>query len=201
MAQPKHGNPAYRLLAQRPLPAATLTVVALMLSGLPVTAFAGNCDATGKLKFLGATADSAHSVWLSATSAGAFKLDAAQGNQTVDSWNRGRRGLRVSISPVVSNGNGGTHKLYEDGGNKDCLLDTQNQQGGIIFPPTRPQRPPIPLTPQVPSKPPEGVTPPVAVVPSLPGGVTPPIGTLPPTGVTPSLHGGIVPPCAAFPSL
>jgi len=169
MSKTKYGNPAHRLLAQRPLPAATLTVVALMLSGLPVTAFAGNCAATGKLKFLGATADSAHSVWLSATSAGAFKLDAAQGNQTVDSWNRGRRGLRVSISPVVSNGNGGTHKLYEDTGGNGCLLDTQNQQGGFVFPPNRPQRPPIPLTPHLPSKPPEGVTLPIAVLPSLPG--------------------------------
>ena len=35
----------------------------------------------------------------------------------------------------MSNGNGGTHKLYDTTGNKDCLLDTQNQKAGITLPP------------------------------------------------------------------
>jgi len=163
------------------------------------------------LRFLGTTTDSTRSVWISGTSAGAFRLEAAQGNQTVDAWSKGRRGLRVSISPVVSNGSGGTHKLLEDTGGNGCLLDTQNQQGGFVFPPVvRPPgsvRPPIGTLPPSGIKPtlPGGVTPPIGTLPpsgikpTLPGGVTPPIGTLPPSGVMPTLPGGVTPPIATLP--
>ena len=162
------------LLAPRPLFALKLSMAALALSGLPATAGAAQCSAAGNLRYLGTTTDSTRSVWISGTSAGAFRLEAAQGNQAVDAWSKGRRGLRVSISPVVSNGNGGTHKLYEDTGGNGCLLDSQNQQGGFVFPPIA--RPPGSV------RPPIGTLPPSGVMPALPGGVTPPIGTLPPSG-------------------
>ena len=150
-----------------------------------MAAHAKQCDAEGRLRFLGTGANGEQSVWVSRTSTGAFRLDAAQGNQTVDTWSKNRRGLHLSLSPVVSNGNGGTHKLYSS---DDCLLDTQNQKNGFVFPPgiTRPPsfRPLIPLTPSVP------------VLPELPGGVTPPIGTLPPGTLTP---GAVQPPIATLP--
>ena len=166
-------------------------MAALALSGLPATAGAAQCSAAGNLRYLGTTTDSTRSVWISGTSAGAFRLEAAQGNQTVDAWSKGRRGLRVSISPVVSNGNGGTHKLYEDTGGNGCLLDTQNQQGGFVFPPV--VRPPGSV------RPPIGTLPPSGVMPTLPGGVTPPIGTLPPSGIKPTLPGGVTPPIGTLP--
>ena len=48
---------------------------------------------------------------------------------------RNARAFTCSVSPVVSAGNGGTHKLYELGDGKPCLIDTQNQKGGFNFPP------------------------------------------------------------------
>ncbi|RVM46301.1 autotransporter domain-containing protein [Sinorhizobium meliloti] len=93
-------------------------------------AFAANCNSRGGLAYLGNTQEATRSVWLSGTSAGSFSLEAAQGNQTVDTWNKSRRGLHLSLSPVVSSGNGGTHKLYDTSTGKPCLLDTQNQKRG-----------------------------------------------------------------------
>jgi len=192
----------------------------LALSALPTLGHAAQCDGNGQLRYLGNSAEGDRSVWLSSTSAGTFRLDAAQGNQTVDTWSKGQRGLRVSLSPVVSSGNGGTHKLYANG---NCILDAQNQKDGFVFPPgiTRPPsfRPLIPITPTVPALPalPDGVTPPIGTLPpetltpmmpskpSLPGGVTPPIGTLPPETLTPtmpskpSLPGGVTPPIGTLP--
>jgi outer membrane autotransporter protein len=169
---------------------------------------------------LGTSSDESRSVWLSSTTAGNFRLDSAQGNETVDSWSKTKRGLRLSFSPNVSNGNGGTHKLYNS---DDCLLDTQNQKGGIVFPPniTRPPsfRPANPVTPTIPALPnlPAGVLPPIGALPPgtltptmptmphLPGGVVPPIGKLPPGTLTPTmpskpeLPGGVVPPIGTLP--
>lgn len=104
-----------------------------------VDAFAANCSSRGGLAYLGNTQGATRSVWLSGTSAGSFGLDAAQGNQTVDTWSKSKRGLHLSLSPVVSNGNGGTHKLYDLSGGKPCLLDTQNQVRGLIPDITWPQ--------------------------------------------------------------
>jgi hypothetical protein len=123
----------------------------------------------------------------------------------------------------VSQGNGGVHKLYDTGGNKDCLIDSQNQKGGIQLPPhivlpggvkppigtLPPQRPPQGIMPGLPI----GVTPPIGTVPpqrppqgitpGLPIGVTPPIGTVPPQrppqGITPELPGGVTPPIGTVP--
>lgn len=72
-------------------------IATLLLSGFSLTALAKSCDSNGNLRFVGTTADSTRSVWLSATSAGAFRLDSAQGNQTVDSWSKSRRGLHLSL--------------------------------------------------------------------------------------------------------
>ena len=187
----------------------------LATSLLSSTALAGNnCGATGNLSFLGTSANGGKSVWLSNTSAGSFNLVAAQGNQTVDAWTKGKSGLHLSLSPVVSNGNGGTHKLNSVNSNGNCLLDTQNQKGGFIFPdsliPPGSLRPPIggpvtPITPMLPG----GVTPPIGqvpviplpITPMLPGGVTPPIGVIPaPTPITPMLPGGVTPPIGVIPA-
>jgi hypothetical protein len=159
-----------------------LLALAVSLAVLAATGFsslvqAKSCNSQGNLRFVGTTADSARSVWLSATSAGAFRLDSAQGNQTVDSWRKNRRGLHLSLSPNVSNGNGGTHKLYDDSSSGGCLLDTQNQIGGFVLPPT--------FIPPTIARPPIGTLPPSGLMPTLPGGVTPPIGTLPPEGLEP----------------
>ncbi|MEI6204183.1 MAG: hypothetical protein WCP68_19730, partial [Enhydrobacter sp.] len=145
--------------------------MALFVGGGSAQALADNCSTTGNLFFLGATSNGSNSVWLSNTSAGSFRLDAAQGNTTVDTWMKTNPGLNVSISPFVSNGNGGTHKLYDNSGNGKCLLDTQNQKGGITLPPHL-------LLP--PGKPPGIPVPPIAklfpsfLTPMLPGRVTPP---------------------------
>ena len=201
-------------------PTFNFVLTAIAVSLLPMAAHAKQCDAEGRLRFLGTGANGEQSVWVSGTSAGTFRLEAAQGNQTVDTWSKNRRGLHLSLSPVVSNGNGGTHKLYSS---DDCLLDTQNQKNAFVFPPgiTRPPsfRPLIPLTPSVPVLPelPGGVTPPIGTLPpgtltptvptkpNLPGGVTPPIGTLPPDTLTPTvptkpnLPGGVTPPIGTLP--
>ena len=198
------------------------TTVILVVSGLPMVSEAKQCTGNGQLRFLGTSAGNERSVWLSSTAAGAYRLDAAQGNQTVDSWSKNKRKLHVSLSPVVSNGNGGTHKLYTS---DDCLLDTQNQKNTFVFPPsiTRPPsfRPPTPLTPTLPTLPnlPGGVTPPIATLPpqtltptlptlpNLPGGVTPPIATLPPQTLTPTLPtlpnlpSGVTPPIGTLPEV
>ena len=172
------------------------TTVILVVSGLPMVSEAKQCTGNGQLRFLGTSAGNERSVWLSSTAAGAYRLDAAQGNQTVDSWSKNKRKLHVSLSPVVSNGNGGTHKLYTS---DDCLLDTQNQKNTFVFPPsiTRPPsfRPPTPLTPTLPT------------LPNLPGGVTPPIATLPPQTLTPTLPtlpnlpSGVTPPIGTLPEV
>jgi hypothetical protein len=183
-------------------------LVSLACASFPVLAVAKNCNTSGNLAYLGVLAGQTKSVWLSATSPGAFDLVSAQGNTTVDSWSRARRGLHVSLSPNVSNGNGGTHKLYDSSG---CLLDTQNQKGGITFPPninfppTLPPswRPPTGITPGLPIgvMPPIGTLPPLTgITPEVPVAVRPPIGTLPPpTGITPEVPVAVRPPIGTLP--
>ncbi|MDW4498576.1 autotransporter outer membrane beta-barrel domain-containing protein [Sulfitobacter sp. D35] len=87
------------------------------------------------MRFLGKTRDDSQTVWLSRTrDAGSFQLQ-TKGNNVVDTWSKSRRGLRLSLSPFVSQGSGGTHELYSLQGNKPCLIDTQNQKGGLTLPP------------------------------------------------------------------
>jgi hypothetical protein len=192
----------------------------LCILGGPLSAAAQNCS--GGLTYLGNIKDGSNSAWLSGTPAGSFSLEAAQGNQTVDTWSKTRRGLHLSVSPFVSQGNGGTHKLYDVGDGKPCLIDTQNQKRDFTIPPninlpsvTLPGRvvPPIgsifpDFAPPI-STLPGGVMPPIGQLPggavppigSLPGGVTPPIGQLP-GGVVPpigSLPGGVTPPIGQLP--
>ncbi|MBZ9655771.1 autotransporter outer membrane beta-barrel domain-containing protein [Phyllobacterium lublinensis] len=179
------------------------------IAGSP--ALAANCKSSGGLVYLGNTSDGTKSVWLSGTAPGSFSLEAAQGNTTVDTWDRSKRGLHVSASPFVSSGNGGTHKLYDVGDSKPCLIDTQNQKGGFTIPPnitlpmvTLPGRvlPPIgTFFPDFkPPTPPSGVTPGRPSMPNLPQGVRPPIATLPPSGLTPGVSGGVRPPVGRVPA-
>jgi outer membrane autotransporter protein len=123
----------------------------------------------GRLVFLGLTNDSSRSVWLSVTTSGSFRLE-AQGQQIIDEWDRDNFGLHLSISPIVSQGNGGTHFLINAINNKK--LDSQNQKGGIVFPPL----PDIPI---------DGLRPehPIVVPPGEQPGETPPSTPVqPPTG-------------------
>ena len=172
-------------------------MIAVLLIAPTAVLAKGNCTEKGALFFLGNTADGVRSVWLSATNSagpigasGYYRLDAAQANQNVDSWDKIGRGLHLSLSPVVSNGNGGTHKLFGDG-QKPCLLDSQNQKGGIIPPGGfhRPPKPPTGITPTVPVKPevPIGQLPPTGITPTVPVKPEVPIGQLPPTGITPTV--------------
>ena len=191
-----------------------------VIVGSPLPALAAKCKSSGGLTYLGNTRDGSSSVWLSLTHQGSFELDAAQGNQTVDTWGvPPERRLHISVSPVVSNGNGGTHKLYDTSDGKPCLMDTHNQKRDWTIPPNllspeglMPTRPPIGglfpefgpptgLMPTLPGgvQPPIGTLPPTGITPGLPGGVQPPIGTLPPTGITPTLPGGVQPPIGTLP--
>lgn len=146
---------------------------------------AANCSVDGGLVFIGKTSDNANSLWLSATGAGAFRLD-AQG-ATKDTWSLARRGLHLTLSDVVSTGNGGTHHLYDNSGG-GCLLDSQNQKGGFNLPPIGRLFPDF-LTPELPvlKPPPIGITPEIPVIPRPPVEILPPIGVLPPTGITPEI--------------
>jgi hypothetical protein len=182
---------------------------ALLLSSLSTPAVAANCKNDGGLLFLGTNKSDSRSIWISGTVAGDYRLDAAQGNQTVDTWSRTSTGLHLSTSPVVSSGNGGTHKLYGVDGGSDCLIDTQNQKRDFRLPdnikPPSLAKPPIGrLFPDFGRPvPPIAILPPSGVMPGLPGpisppssGVTPPIGTLPPAGLSPGRPGTATPPIA-----
>ncbi len=174
---------------------------------------AANCTSPGNLVFLGKTSDLSRSVWLSGTGIGSFALEAPS-SDVVDTWERSKRGLHVSLSPVVSQGSGLPHTLVDVTG-EPCEIDMENQKGGIVFPPVvqlPPKLPPIlkppsgrpslpGLMPTLPIAvtPPIGTLPPSGIMPTLPGGVTPPIGTLPPSGVMPTLPGGVTPPIGTLP--
>jgi hypothetical protein len=159
---------------------------------MPVaSAFAANCS-DGGLVFLGKTSDLSVSVWASRTGAGSFALE-APGNTVVDTWNKQRRGIHISRSPVVSPGNGSPHSLIDTAAG--CtMVNNVNQKGGITFPPGFQLPPKLP-----PFLRPPGSRPPSGLMPTLPGGVTPPIGTLPPTGAMPTVPGGVTPPIGTLP--
>jgi len=89
----------------------TVAVAAAVVAASP-TVFAKNCNEPGGLVFLGKTSDLSRSVWVSGTGPGSFELQ-APGNAVVDAWDRTRRGLHLSISPVVSNGSGLPHSLVD----------------------------------------------------------------------------------------
>ncbi|NRA19569.1 MAG: autotransporter domain-containing protein [Oceanospirillaceae bacterium] len=162
------------------------TPLACMLTLISSSVAASSCKSDGSLNYLGRTADNANSVWLSTTQTGSFALEEVKGKTRVDTWSRSIPYPRVSLSPFVSNGSGGTHQLLELGtgaNGKDCLVDNENQKNGIVFPPSWPGiiRPPMGIKPPIGTLPPTGLTPGVPIMPS------PPIGVLPPIGVTPGV--------------
>jgi hypothetical protein len=114
---------------------------ALMLLGsVPQIALAGKCQSDGALLFVGKLNAREESVWLSRNqlaSSDVYRLDAAKNSSPSfsETFDIAGNGLHLSFSPVVSNGSGGTHKLYGVSSGSDCLLDTQNQKNGITFPP------------------------------------------------------------------
>jgi hypothetical protein len=190
-------RPRFCFIARSMRLVAVAVPLAFLVGLAPSAAHAGKCDEPGGLTFLGKTANESRSVWLSATGAGSFALQAEKGQQIVDTWERTRRSLHITLSPVVSPGSGDPHSLLEVSGGSPCEIDKQNQKGGITFPPhiqLPPKlppilRPPSGVMPSLPISPlpPVGKLPPSGLMPGLPGGVRPPIGTLPPGGVTPGL--------------
>lgn len=134
-------------IVHKPFRRAVRMAALAVVAASPVPAFAQACKSDGGLAYLGNIRDASRSVWLSGTVAGSFRLEAAQGNTTVDTWTRDRRGLHLSTSPFVSSGSGGTHRLFNTGGNKDCLIDTQNQKRDFVLPDfPRPDPPRYPST-------------------------------------------------------
>lgn len=127
---------------------ASCTVLSLVVSSAPA-----KDNSLGRLIFLGKTSDSSRSVWLSINNAaGSFELQ-TQGQQVVDEWVRAGAGRRLTLSPFVSTGSGGTHFLLEVSGDKPVQIDSQNQKGGFVFPSDLgPRRPngyfPLPDIPQ-----------------------------------------------------
>ncbi len=71
-------------------------------AAISTAAAAQSCKYSGGLAFLGTTTDGTRAVWLSGMGTGSYTLESAQGNQTVDTWSRVRRGVDLSVSPVVS---------------------------------------------------------------------------------------------------
>jgi hypothetical protein len=188
----------YMAKNKNPVRALETLLVAASLLILPQFAFAQSCKNSGNLNYIGRTSDNSRSVWLSLTQSGMFALEAAQANTQVDSFSRTRPGARLTLSPFVSNGSGGTHRLFELGAaanGGDCLVDTQNQKNGIVLPP----RPPGIIRPPMGIMPPIAVLPPGGFAPTLPGRPIPPIGTLPPQGLTPGLPARPAPPIGTLP--
>ena len=180
----------------------------MLFAGCGLLAIAGpaaaqSCKDAGQLFYLGNTRGDAQSIWLSQTAeAGNFRLEAAQQNRLVDRWSREQQSLRLSLSDTVSNGSGGTHRLFiepaQRGNGKDCLIDTHNQKVDFTLPPAF-QRPPqkpdqtLPLAPERPPPPPvTGLMPgrppgtPDQTLPTIPpSGVMPGLPSPPPSGVMP----------------
>ncbi|MGJ8585693.1 MAG: autotransporter outer membrane beta-barrel domain-containing protein [Marinosulfonomonas sp.] len=179
-------------------PVVTRIALGAVLCSVGGAALAKNCGSTGSLAYVGRTNDSSRSVWLSTIDPGSsnsFQVEAAQGGALVDTFAprvSGKRFRHLSISPFVSNGNGSAHKLFDTTGS-NCLLDTQNQKDGIVFPPF-PSRPPSGVRPPIGILPPPG-----GVMPELPNGVRPPIGALPPSGLMPGLPARPRPPIGTLP--
>lgn len=153
-----------------------ILIIVFLFSVSAISVAAPPDNVHGTLRFLGVTSDSSESVWLSETSAGEFKLE-AQGQQLIDEWDKSAEGLHISFSPVVSQGSGGTHFLINRV--NDRKLDSQNQQGGIVFPPF-PSEPPEVMPPLFPENP--IVIPPES---TQPPNVTPPVQ--PPGNLSPGL--------------
>lgn len=107
------------------------------------TAWAADCPnrQPGKhLEFLGRSADSSVSLWLSTPGdAGSFRLS-APGVAEIDTWSARRPSLRLSGSPVVLDGPNGIHKLdsLNTDGSFNCFLDSRGQTN-----PDFPNIPPI----------------------------------------------------------
>ena len=173
--------------------------------GMPQIVQAASCNANGKIFYLGNVNNQNRSVWVSATTGGDFYIEAK--NAEIDRWNRAGSGAHLTLSDVVSPGNGGTHKLYAADGNKNCLLDTRNQVGGISLPPNwrPPEKPPEGLMPERPTvpRPPTGVMPELPTIPQPPTGITPGRPTIPqpPTGVMPERPTVPQPPTGITPEL
>ena len=162
-------------------PLTPLALLGALSLGSPDLASAASTDpCAGGLRFVGVTRDAARSVWLSGTNAGRFSLEAQ--NKLVDTWTRTDSGLHLSLSDVVSKGNGGTHRLRETQVN--CLIDTQNQVGGIRPPEIAPM-PPIIGWPENPIERPVAPMPPIEGGPSLP--IERPVAPMPPIEGGPSL--------------
>lgn len=123
-------------------------------------------DIIGELAYLGNSDDNSSSFWLSTYSGGGmdvepFRLEPARQSSWFDSFTLSVSGTRSSVSPVVSQGSGGTHKLLAVNYGNNCVVDTQNQKE--TTPPEPPVEPPIepPIEPPDPPDPPIDPEPPI----------------------------------------
>jgi outer membrane autotransporter protein len=141
------------------------------------------------------------SFWMSSNifdNTNSFYLEAAQ-------WSSGTfdlapGGLLVSMSPIVSSGGGGTHRLYltgkspDCGQNNGCNIDSQNQQDGfdVVVRPPPPIEPPLIEPPPV--QPPPVQPPPVQPPPVQPPPIEPPPIEPPPIEPPPLVPPPVDPP-------
>lgn len=161
-----------------------VTMVALFASAIAA-------NPPGRIVFLGKTANDQRSVWLSLTTAGRFEVEAR--NQTVDEWTQDQLGLHTTFSPIVSNGSGDPHSLFQIINGELVFIDKDNQQGGITFPPLPGGNPPGEVTPPI-------YLPPVEAMPPIylpPGEIAHPI--VPPSGEVLPPSGEVSPPIASSP--
>jgi len=185
-------------LSRRPI--ARAVIAAFLGVGLSTTAEARKSCAQGGneqdgecLVFLGkarvedssGTTVAQRSFWLSSNifdNANTFYLSASQWASSPFDLAPG--GLRISLSPVVAAGNGGTHRLNltadspDCGRNNGCNIDSQNQTGGfdVVI------RPPPPIEPP-PIEPPPIEPPPIEPPPIEPPSIEPPPVERPPIDV------------------
>ena len=117
--------------------------IAIMVGASP--ALAQQCKRLGELAYIGRFDNGSGSVWLSSNTdpdeqRQDFTFAPSQASEFSDKFSIDYESFVVSVSPIVSSGNGGTHKLSRT--SDDCLIDTQNQKGELKF---RPIQTPIPI--------------------------------------------------------
>lgn len=146
-------------------------------------------DIIGELAYLGISEDGSTSFWLSTYTSGGldtepFRVEPSRQSSWFDSFTLSVSGTHSSVSPVVSEGSGGAHKLLAENYGNNCIVDTQNQK--LPDPPDPPidPEPPIdppdpPIDPEPPIEPPD---PPIDPEPPIepPDPPDPPIDPEPP---------------------
>lgn len=166
----------------------------IIVSSIPGMAWAADCAdrfETTQFDYLGRSADSSKSYWITQSNrADSFRVS-APGVASIDSWQTSGASTHITESTVVKNDANGTHKLdrMKSDGSYDCFLQSRNQTNPLLpptwRPPAKPERPEV-VRPQIPERPvavrPQIPDRPVAIrptVPELPVAVRPEIPDFP----------------------